>query len=114
MTDKIFKVDWNPEQSDLKDIYGHPIARSLWAMYKANHMISQNGLPFLNDICRELIKTGDVMSVEAAHEFLKGFMRRMNHVEHSMGVFDNEFIEQMIPFMTGESVVKLEYVPNGK
>jgi len=109
MTEKIIKLSFDPMQSEIKDIFQHPQARALWCLYKNSHIISQRGTALLHEVCRELIVEGDTMSPSSAEDFLKRFMSDMRHTESSM-LSDSEtiWIKEAIPFMTGESTIKLE------
>jgi hypothetical protein len=101
------KMDWNPMLTDKKDIFAHKIARAFWVRYRSGHIISQDGLPYLEERCREIIRDKVTFDNESAKKYLVSFDREMSMIEHSMYNPNTEWIDKTIPFLTGESEIKL-------
>ena len=105
--ERIIKVKFDPEQSQFKDIFENDQARALWCLYKNTHIISGEGLDFLNTTCRDLIKTTKIpFDEENARKFLTIFCNNMGWIEYSKNNY-KEWIETVIPFLLGQKKVKL-------
>lgn len=108
--DKVIKIIFNPKESELSDVFENEIACALWCMYRDSHIISGDGLNFLNQTCRELIKTKNVFTRESAQAYLHRFINKLNLIESARLGNDVEWINKTIPFLTCEKKIKLEIV----
>lgn len=102
------KVTFDPKTSEMSDIFEHKQACSLWVKYRKSHIISQNGLAFLNEKCRELIKLNKDFSRRDAKDFLESFIFHMSNVENSMLEPEGEWIEETANYLVGYNVIVLE------
>lgn len=105
---KVFKVKFDPAKSELKDIFAHDIARAVWCFYRDNHMISQNGLIWLNGLCRLLIKYNHKYRVKTARKILTVLISNMNSIEHCMSHEEPEWVEKVLPYMRREKICRVE------
>lgn len=106
--ERIIKVKFNPAESELHDIFSHDQASTLWCLYRDSHIMSKNGVEFLNRICRDLIWNKYPFDIESARKFLSIFINNMNEIEYSRGNnMDKEWIENTIPFLLGTRKIKI-------
>lgn len=101
---------FDPMESEYADIFKHELAKNFYTQYRRWHIISQNGLPFLVEVARELIKNNTKFDEKSAETFLQNFHLRMNNIEWSTGD-GKDWIEKTVPYMTGKSSIKLVQVP---
>jgi hypothetical protein len=107
---KVFQVEFDVKTSSLADIFANDTARALWCMYKANHIISGDGLAYLNQVCRELILSDKIpFDAGSARKFLTSFLNNLDWIEHSRN--DNtKWIDNTIPYMVGEIKVEIQQI----
>lgn len=107
---KYFQVKFDIKTSSLADIFENDKARALWCLYKSDHIISGEGLKYLNQVCRELILSDKIpFDATSARKFLTSFLNNLDWIERSRREND-KWIEKTIPYMVGEIKVELQQV----
>lgn len=108
--ERIIGIKFDYKASVLADIFQNQQACAIWCLYRDRHIISQNGLAYLNDVCREVTKKKLKFNIESAREFLKVIISHIQHIEYCAQHDETEWIEKTIPYLTGEKSIKLEIV----
>ena len=106
VSETLFKLKSKPTK-ELERIFVNKEACGLWCIYRSFHIISKDGLEFLNNTCDEIIKTGRKFTrTSDAKKFLNKFERDLSEVEDSTP--DYEWIDKAIPFLLGEKKIVIE------
>lgn len=103
----LFKLKSKPTK-ELEKIFINKEACGLWCIYRSYHIISKDGLEYLNETCFEIIKNGKKFTKIQAKHFLEKFSNKLSDIEHSKPSYD--WIEKAIPFMVGEKKIAVEVV----
>jgi len=109
--EKVFKVKFDPLKSELKDIFEYRISRAVWCFYRDSHIVSDKGLVWLNGLCRLLIKDGHPYREKTARKILTVLISNMQSVEYAMHNENPEWVEKVIPYLTGQKTCRMEIMP---
>lgn len=104
----LFKLKSKPN-SKLKKILDNIEARSLWCIYRSGHIISKEGLSFLNRVCLEMVDEKTKFKDESeAEKFLRVFEYDISYIEY--GKTDFDWIEKCIPYLIGKKTIEVEII----
>lgn len=103
VSETLFKLKSKPTK-ELEKILINKEACALWCIYKSYHIISKEGLDFLNETCNEIIKTGRKFTRKSdAKKFLNKFEKELSDIEYSTPDYD--WIDKAVPFLLGEKKI---------
>ncbi len=102
-----YSLVWNPDQSEVADIFADPVARVIWCGWKQQHIVDQH---FNNEVRQRAahIREGKPACVEDLAKLIGWpYMHSMNPVWRNISGTGDElfqFAEMLWPFISGQKL----------
>lgn len=104
---------FDPQKSELKDIFANKHARAIWSIYRRSHIISGDGLEVLNTWCRNLLED-DKFDYEEAKTFAERLQYAIAEVEFARIDKNSKFVDEVIPYLLDQKEVVLTIKKNDR